>query len=170
MSRLVSIRQLALTASIIVLVALGAAGCDGPAFDIETPPQMIELNTGTDSLYVAMTHDNVVVRARTIRQGERRGETPSASHEFWVDSIRRRMRLTGGYELLDEVDVESANGRKGTRLEFGRDQNDEPYHYQVTIFVTDDHIHLVEAGGRTDRFEAASEAVDSTLDSYVVHR
>lgn len=157
---------------LVVVAAMAAiflTGCPEP-FEVETPSSMVELSTSDDRTYVAMTHDNVVVRARVMRQGDDYGDTPQASGEFWTDAIRERMRLNGGYELLEEQQVESDNGHEGTRLEFGRDQEGEPYRYWMTLFVTDHNIHLIEAGGRGDRFESATEDIEELLSSYTVHR
>ncbi len=162
---------------LIILLAIGAlfamTACDDPAFEVETPSAMIELHTPDDASFVAMTADGVVVRARAIRQGDDDdplAESPRAEHDFWVDAIRQRMRTRAGYALLDEVDVQCAGGTDGTRLEFGRDHEETPYVYWLTLYVTDDTVHVIEAGGRQDRFDDAREAVEMTLDSYRVLR
>jgi hypothetical protein len=150
----------------VALMLMMASGC--ATFEIDTPREMIETD-GTDSRnYVAMTHDGVVLRARVIPQGEGRNETPRGDQDFWVNALRERMRTTGGYALLEEKEVESANGHAGTRLEFGRDHQGAPYQYWMTLFVTDDNIHILDAGGRRARFESAQEAVESALASYEV--
>lgn len=141
-------------------------GC--ASFDIETPPQMVVIEKSSDT-YVAMTHDGVVLRANVYSQGDSSRDVPRGSQEFWVKSTRERMRTTGGYALLDETAARSADGHEGTRLEFGRDQNGVPYHYWVILFVTDDHIHVIDVGGRQDRFEDAKEAVQQALASYEVN-
>ncbi len=161
-----------LTLPVFLLTALVVlTGCDDAPFEVETPPEMIELHTDDDRHFVAMTADGVVIRSRATRQGDdddRRAEAPRAEHDFWVRAIRERMRTRGGYALLDEVDVQSADGTEGTRLEFGRDHEETPYVYWLTLFVTDDRIHVIEAGGRQDRFEGATEAVEQTLETYRV--
>ncbi len=157
-----------LFAVLAVAVLFFSAGCE--PFDVEIPEQMIELESEDHRQFLAMTHDGVVVRARVIRQGEFRGESPRASHEFWVDALRERMRISGGYALLEERDVQSNNGHDGTRLEFGRDQDNRSHSYWLTLFVTDSNIHIIEAGGRQDRFERAQDSVKQLLSSYDVRR
>ena len=144
------------------------AGC-GASFDIETPPEMVAVEHGSNK-YVGMTHEGVVVRVNVYSQGEGSRDVPQGSHEFWLASTRERMRTTGGYALLDEKEVQSSDGHGGTRLEFGRDQDGVPYRYWITLYVTDDNIHVIDAGGRQDRFENAQDAVERALKSYVVER
>ena len=150
---------------LVVGMLLVVSGC--ATFEIDTPREMIETDQTDSRNYVAMTHDGVVVRARVIPQGEHH-ETPHGDQDFWVDALRERMRTTGGYALIEEKEVESANGHVGTRLEFGRDHQGATYQYWMTLFVTDDNIHVVDAGGRKARFESAQEAVEAALASYEV--
>ena len=153
---------------LISMIALVSVACASPSFDIETPAEMVELERDYHR-YVAMTHDGVVLRALVYSQGERRSDdAPRAQQQFWADAVRERMRTSGGYALLDEEHVQSADGRSGNRLKFGRDQNGVPYQYWITIFVTDEHIHIIDVGGREDRFERAQEAVEAALSSYRV--
>ncbi len=149
---------------VLLMVLVLLTGCE--TYEIETPQEMIEV-TRTNSNYVAMTHDGVVIRGRVIRQGED-SSVPRANQDFWVNATRERMRLSGGYALLDEDSVRSSNGHQGTRMEFGRDQDGRTYRYWVQIFVTEDYIHVLDAGGREERFEKAEGAVERALASYQV--
>ena len=149
----------------LLVVASWLAGCG--TFDVDTPDQMVAVEK-SDREYVAMTHDGVVVRALVHEQGDPDEGVGVAGHDFWVESVRERMRTRGGYALLEEKEVRSANGHHGTRLEFGRDQEGTTYLYWLTIFVTEENIHIVDAGGPKDRFEAAQEAVERALSTYEV--
>ncbi len=150
---------------VLLLFLFAATGC-GPSFDVVTPDDMVELERDRHS-YVAMTYDGVVVRGSVYAQGER-ADVPGAAHEFWVNATRERMRLRAGYALLDEQEVRSADGHLGTRLVFGRDQQDSPYVYWITLFTTEDHLHIIDAGGQKDRFEGVRDSVEALLASYEV--
>ena len=153
-------------AAALLTACVALTACAGP-YSIETPPQMVALEEDSRD-YVAMTHDGVVLRARVLSQGQGRYDVPRAEHDFWVEATRERMRTAGGYALLDEKEVQSADGHRGTRLEFGRDHNGRPYHYWMILFVTEDNIHVIDAGGAEERFEGARDAVEAALSSYEV--
>lgn len=155
----------------LLAISLSAMACAD--FRITTPDQMVEVsktrNTAAD--YVAMTHHGVVMRAQTFEVGESRGaDAPPASLDFWEQAVMERMRTRGGYALLEKSQTQAASGEQGLRLEFGRDQNGAPYRYTVALFVTEKRIHLIEAGGRQDRYEEATEAIDQALESYLIKR
>ncbi len=152
----------------LVLFAVFLSGC--AVFAIETPPELIDFNSENRFEHVAMTHDGVVLRVKVHRQGEGVREVPRGDLTFWTNATRERMRTAGGYALVEESEVQSKNGVAGKRLEFGRDQGNRPYRYVVVLFVTEDHIHVIDAGGRVERFDGASDAVDAAIRSYEVLR
>lgn len=152
--------------AVVIVLAGVMTGC--AAFEIETPDEMIAVEDGNRE-YVAMTHDGVVLRVKVLSQGDSRSDdVPSASRSFWVEATREQMRHTGGYALLDEVEVTSNDGHTGTRLEFGRDQQGKNHIYWLTIFSTDDEIHVIDAGGPEEQFEGARDAIERALASYQV--
>ena len=152
---------------LLLTVTAGLLSACSASYEVQTPEEMVAVEQGNHS-YVAMTHDGVVVRANVYSQGDGSRDLPRGSQRFWVESARERMRTTGGYALLDEKEARSANGVVGTRLEFGRDQQGVPYRYWIILFVTDDAIHVIDAGGRQERFDDAKDAVERLLSSYVV--
>ena len=154
-----------ISALALLLLCQAALAC--ATFDIETPQEMVAMEHSDDE-YVAMTYDGVVLRVNVYSQGESSRNTPRGSQQFWVQSTRERMRTTGGYALFHEEQITSANDYEGTRLEFGRDQDGVPYKYWVILFVTEDHIHVIDVGGRQDRFDNAGEAIHRALASYEV--
>ncbi|RDV36779.1 hypothetical protein DV096_16975 [Bradymonadaceae bacterium TMQ3] len=155
----------------LLAISLSTMACAD--FQITTPDQMVEVSKTKDTAadYVAMTHHGVVMRAQTFEVGESRSaDAPPASLEFWEQAVMERMRTRGGYALLSTSEVQAASGEEGLRFEFGRDQNGAPYRYTVALFITGERIHLIEAGGRQDRYEEASAAIDQALESYVIKR
>lgn len=156
-------------AACAVALAVGATGC--AVAQLTLPPQMVEIEQSRWSEYdfKASTATGVVVAWRTVTMGE--GEdVPHADLDFWVEATRIRMRSMAGYALLEERDVTSADGTTGRQLAFGRDENGRPHVYWVTLFTTDDHLHVVEAGGLQTHFDEARSAVEAALASYRVLR
>ncbi len=152
----------------LIMVAGTALGSGCARYAIDTPAAMVELNESAYSNYEyrATTPDGVVLGVRIERMREGSGNTPVGELEFWSESTQLRLRTLGGYALLDESEVVSANGVDGVQLRFGRDQDDSPYAYWVTLFVTAKFIHIIEAGGRRDLFEASQEDIESAIRSY----
>lgn len=140
-------------------------------YSIVTPDGMISLNEDRWSPYDyrATTPEGVVVGARQIRMREGT-DVPPADMVFWVDATKLRLRTTAGYALLNEEEIRSADGTEGVRLEFGRDQDGGTYRYDIVLFVTDKFVHVIEAGGDEELYDAAATAVDEALATYRVRR
>jgi hypothetical protein len=155
---------------VAILTAWAMSACGVP-YRVAVPDSMIELNESRWSQYSmrATTPDAVVFAVRTIRQGDN-ADVPRGDLDFWTDALDLRMRTIGGYALLETVEVTSADGTDGVQLRFGHDQETVPYVYNVTIFVTDRFVHVIEAGGERDAYDEQSGSIDSAVASYRVKR
>jgi len=128
--------------ALLLALAAFALAC-GPAFTINEPPGFVEIDNDYDNYdYRGTTADGLVISVREI------AHDPKGEPAFWLKAVKNAMRDRGGYALLDEVAVTSADGVRGTELRFGHDEEgDKPHLYYVAVFVTDSHIVLFEAGG-----------------------
>jgi len=130
--------------------ALALSGCGRP-FDVETPHGFVELDgQGPAYDYRATTPDGVVVGVRAI-EAKGRGDVA-----FWEQAVTLQLHDVSGYALLGAKDVSSADGSAGRRLKFGHDEDGKPYLYTVAVFVAQDRVFLLEAGGSraaVERFE-----------------
>jgi len=128
--------------AVIAIVAAGlTVGC-GVSFATATPPGFVELNDqGPLYDYRAVSSEGVVIGVREIEHD------PKGDDTFWVSAIRTEMREKAGYSLLGEKKVSTRSGLKGTQLKFGRDEDGEPMLYDITVFVTEKYIFLLEFGG-----------------------
>ncbi len=153
----------------VIACALLAPAC--APYSVVTPDGMIELSEGRWSPYDyrATTPEGVVVGARQIRMRED-GDVPPADLEFWVNATKLRLRTTAGYALLSEEEIRSADGREGVMLHFGRDQEGGTYRYDIALFVTEKFVHVIEAGGDQELYDAATEAIDEAVASYRMRR
>lgn len=125
------------------LVALALAGCR--PFAPATPPGFVDLSDNySNHEYRSTTADGMVLGVRAY-DNKPKGELP-----FWTKVIENRMRDTSGYALLESKDVKDRNGNAGKQLRFGHDEGAVPHLYYVTIFVNDDHVYVLEAGGTKD--------------------
>lgn len=141
-------------------VLSGVLGC-GQHFDLEAPDDFAELTSGggsaTRHAYRATSADGAILAVREV------DNTQHASRAFWAQAVRNRLRRAGGYALLSEQTVRSADGTEGQQLRFGRDEGASPYEYWVTLFVTHERVFVVEAGGRREPFEAQRAAIEQAI-------
>lgn len=144
-----------------LFAVLALAGC-GRDFDVKTPRRFVELEEDySDYEYRATTADGVVIGVREIEVDPEKG----GSIDFWVEAIEQRMRQVGGYALLETKAATAGGGLRGKQLRFGRDEGERPYRYWVTIFLDDDTLYLVEAGGQEEAFNRAQRDLERAIKS-----
>ena len=142
---------------IVISVALLLGGCAGVI--VETPSGFVDLDANGRFDRRAVTADGVVFAVRRI------DNDPRAPLSFWTDVVRDRLVGAGGYALTEERPLRAASGEEGRQLRLGRAENGHAYVYWVTLFTSGDHLLLVEAGGRRDRFEAVADEVARSIDA-----
>lgn len=132
---------LLVTASLVAFAAL--TGCR--PFEPATPPGFVDLSDKySNHEYRFTTADGMVLGVRAFKN-DPKGELP-----FWTKVVENRMRDTSGYALLETKDVKDRAGNAGKQLRFGHDESSVPHLYYVTIFVNDDRVFVLEAGGTKD--------------------
>jgi hypothetical protein len=146
---------------LLVLASLAFVGC-GNHFAITAHPNFATLQEVDRNGFQmrATTADGVVIGVREIEN-----ET-HANQAFWVRAIRNRVERTNGYALVSESEVRTTHGEAGLQLRFGRDYNNTTYDYWLTLFVTNDRIFIIEAGGVRTRFEAERANVEASIASF----
>jgi len=146
-------KRAALLLSLSLLAPL-AAGCGRP-FDIKTPPGFVELDERETAYeYRAMTPEGVVVAVRVV-PAEDKGDLA-----FWTHAVTLRMRQNEGYALLGAADVASRDGTTGKELVFGHDENGKPYVYDVSLYMAQDRLFILEAGGAKPEMDKYRPSVD----------
>ena len=146
--------------SMILLLLAAMTGCATP-YRVETPASFVEIeNEWDDYDYRATTADGLVIGLRTIEH------EPHGEQAFWLKAITNRMRDRGGYALLKTVDVKSADGVNGKQLQFGHDETSGAHLYYVTLFVTDDNLFLLEAGGTKELMTTHAADVDTAVRTF----
>ena len=152
--------SLSLVAMLAACVLAFGGGCGRP-YDVATPDGFVELTEDGDRTYDAnaeeyraSTADGVVLAVRAW------DNEPKVDLTVATRSLENRTRLGQGYALLEKKEVLAADGTKGTALYLGHDQEGQAHLYRVVVFVTDDHVYIVEAGGKKELFEKATKSVD----------
>ncbi len=146
----------------VVASFLLLAGC-GVSFEAATPPGFVELDEA-DSAYAyrAMTADGLVIAAREM------DHEPKGELDFWVRAVENRLRQRGGYALLETRPITCRSGQTGKQLRFGHDEGSRPHLYTVSVFVTDDTIYVIEAGGTKELMEKHADQVDWAVQNFVI--
>lgn len=137
------------------------AGCGAP-FEAATPPGFVDLSDRyEDDEYRATTADGLVLGARAFEND------PVAELGFVVQATKNRMRELGGYALIGERDVKARNGLPGKQLEFGHDQDATPHLYVLTVFVDEDNVYVLEAGGTKEQVNAGRAQIDWSVANFL---
>lgn len=143
--------------------ALAAAGCGRP-FEAATPQGFVDLGGRYGSNeYRATTADGVVLGVRAY------DNDPKGELAFWARALERQMRENGGYALIEKRAVKDRAGLPGTQFRFGHDEGKEPHLYYVTLFVTDQRIFLLEAGGIKSEMERQAAQIDWAIANFLHH-
>lgn len=139
-------------------LALALTAC-GPSFSVQPPAGAVEIENEYDDYdFRSTTADGLVFAVREIEHD------PQGDEAFWLTAIKNRMRERGGYALLEEVKVQSADGVGGTQLRFGHDEaSGSPHLYYLTLFVTPDALFLVEAGGTKELMTKHASEVETAI-------
>lgn len=147
---------------LLAALLLSLAGCAG--FSITPPEHFVVLDEPDWSGFAmrAVNADGVVLGVREI------DNDPRGTLTFWTDAIRNRLRTVRGYTLLEERPVKAASGHTGHQMLLGRDEGSQTYDYWVTVFVTDDEVLVVEAGGRREEFARVQQDLRRAIDGFVV--
>lgn len=148
-------------AFVLALSAIAFAGCGRP-FDPATPSGFVDMGKRyPDGEYRAATADGVVIGIRAF-DNDPRGELA-----FWSKALENRMRLRGGYALLEKRTVKNRGGLQGVELRFGHDEESEPFLYWVTLFVTDARIYVIEAGGPKAEVEKERPRIEWAVENFL---
>jgi hypothetical protein len=142
----------------LAAVALLLVAACGRPYEPATPKGFVELDEDRydpdANEYRASTADGVVLGIRAY------DNDPEVDLELAVRALENRLRMGQGYALLDKKPATARDGTKGMTLRFGHDEPGGSHLYSVTVFVTDDWVYLVEAGGKKDLVDKAQASID----------
>ena len=134
-------------------------GCRG--FDIQTPDGFAELDDQERYDYRATNAEGVVLGVR------KKDNDPTGDLSFWAGALDAHLRRQG-YEAVDTKPIESADGIDGRQLRFERQHNGRAHAFWVTVFVTEDAVVTVEAGGDEAFFKEKEKAIVAAIRSIAV--
>ncbi|HSO00691.1 MAG TPA: hypothetical protein VLS89_20505 [Candidatus Nanopelagicales bacterium] len=149
------------TTVLLALLAGVSAGCGLP-YTPATPPGFVELEDRyEDDEWRATTAEGVVLGIRAF------DNEPKGDLGFWSKVVESRMRESGGYALLEKRDMKSRSGLPGLQMRFGHDEGRTPHLYYLTLFVDDDLVYLLEAGGTKAEVERQQAQIDWSVRNFL---
>lgn len=155
---------MSLSRTLAALLLLSLAACGRP-FEAATPDGFVDLGDErydqTFHEYRATTADGVVLGARAFEND------PKVDLTLAVRALENRIRMGQGYALLEKKDVAARDGTKGVELRFGHDEPNGTHLYYLTVFVTDDWVYVLEAGGKKDLVEKAAASIDWSIKNFL---
>jgi hypothetical protein len=141
----------------LALASFTALGCGRP-FKVNTPAGFVELaDPGSPYEYRAIAPEGVVVGVRDVDIDDK------GDLAFWTKAVTLHFRQANGYALTASSEVRSADGTAGRELVFGHDESGKPYFYRIRLFVAQDRLFLVEAGGAKGPMTQYRNTVDWML-------
>lgn len=146
---------------VLAFAATLALGC-GRGFVITTPAGFAELEDQEDYGYRATNAEGVVVAVR------REDNRPYGDLSFWSGAVDAHLRRNG-YEAKKAIDVKSANGIAGRQIRYQRKHGGREHAFWVSVFVTEDVVVTVEAGGDRAHFDKLEKAVSAAIQSLEIH-
>jgi hypothetical protein len=153
-----------LVTAALLLSSASLVGCGRP-YEPATPSGFVDL--GEDRYdqdtheYRASTADGVVLGVRAY------DNDPEVDLTLVARALENRLRLGQGYALLEKKEVTARDGTKGVQLRFGHDEGSGPHLYLVTVFITDDRVFVLEAGGKRELFEKAQASIDWSVKNFL---
>ncbi len=140
-----------------VAILVAATGC-GVTFRAATPAGFVEMDDQTSYDYRAIAPEGVAIGVRAIDINDK------GDLGFWTRAVTLRMRQLNGYAVVSERDVKSLDGTAGHEVVFGHDEGGKPFVYQVRLFVAQNRLFIVEAGGPQTVYAQHKVAVNGALD------
>lgn len=144
-----------ITSTVASLVAVVALSACGPAAELSTPASFAELEDQDAFEYRATSAQGVVIAVRA------EDNEPRGNLDFWAGVLDAKLRGQG-YEPTSEPEssrVEAQGGLTGRVLSYSRTESRRAHRYVVAVFVTEDSVYLVEAGGDEAHFDAQTDVL-----------
>ena len=85
---------------------------------------------------------------------------------FWAATIDRTLQTESRYRPIARQDVRTAGGLAGRRFEYVLGEGPSAHRYLVNVFVTRDHVFVIEAGGADAAFDHARVDVEQAVRSF----
>jgi hypothetical protein len=144
--------------TVLIVVLFALAGCGNKHFEAHSATGFVVLaDQEPDYDWRAVAPEGVVVAVRSVPLDD------EADLPFWARAITLQMREQDGYALLATKDVRTNDGKPGSELLFGHDEDGKPFVYRVRLFLAGKRLIVVEAGGAKEQMERYAPSIDWML-------
>ncbi len=88
--------------------------------------------------------------------------------DFWSKAIGNELTNNRGYALESESQLNSADSVPGRRLDFVVRQNNADMAYRLAVWVHDDRVTVVEAGGPREALQSVEPQIEQFMREVLV--
>ncbi len=124
---------------------------------LTTPAGFAEMDdTHDDYGYQATSAEGVVIAVR------KEDNDPQGNLDFWAKALDYELQ-SRGYETKHQTSVQTEDGVTGRQLRYSITRQGRPHVLLVSVFVNDDDVYVVEAGGDEEYFAQVKTAVANAV-------
>jgi hypothetical protein len=141
------------------LLLVACAAC-APHVTLLTPPGFAVLKDQEEYVYRAATASGVVFAVRAEKN------EPRGNLDFWAEALDHQLRRVGYTPDGPPATVNTAGGLAGREVKYTRLENGRKYRFWLAVFVTENRVWVVEAGGDEERVKGTvPEGIQKAIES-----
>ncbi len=141
------------------LLLVACAAC-APRASLQPPPGFAVLKDQEEYVYRAATADGVAIAVRAEKN------EPRGNLDFWFKALDNQLRRVGYVPEAAPAEVRTTSGLSGREHRYVRLENGRKYRFWLAVFVTDNRVWVVEAGGDEARVDGAMpDAIQKAIES-----
>lgn len=145
------------------MAAASAIAACGPSARLRTPDGFAVLEDQKEYLYRSTSAEGVVLAIRV------EANKPRGNLEFWADALDRQLRRNGYAADGKTLDVRAASGQPGREMRYTREEGGRTYRFWLAVFVTEDRVWMIEAGGDEARLKGrTADAIQRAIESLTI--
>lgn len=144
---------------IIALFFFSFTSC-GPSYVMDPPDEFAHFHKDKRFLKY-ISSDGVRVKVSSLKN------EPSGDVTMWQNAIQKYLSIKG-YHLAEKKEIATSENLKGVYTEYLYSYNAEPYVYGIALFVKDEYIFLIEAGGPKQKYLAHRDRMLKAVNTFKV--
>lgn len=126
---------------------------------MDTPTGYVSIDAMDPDVFHAVSPSGNTLRVRVHENPE------EGTLQFWQEAIQRTLTEERGYTVIASVPVSTAAGLGGIETTYAPNAEKPEYLYVIDLFIDDDRVIVVEAGGEFETFSAELDAIRASVRS-----